>query len=192
MHWIVAVLIAMSLFAIAYFALPSQPPDSDNLTQHVDTALKKITQVQQLPAYPQTPDNVKELTSNVEKTKNTSWGEAACRHVLERLFSRKFTKKRPNFLKNPETGRNLELDCYNEELGLAVEYNGYQHYHWPNFTGQTKEAFKQQVRRDKYKRIQCKRNGVMLLVVPYTVEYVRIGSYIWHRLSESLRSKVVT
>ena len=59
-----------------------------------------------------------------------SKGEKECRKVLENLFNKPFSKSRPDFLRNPVTGGNfnLELDCYNQELSLAVEYNGIQHY----------------------------------------------------------------
>jgi hypothetical protein len=51
-----------------------------------------------------------------------------CHIILEILTGRQFMSVRPYWLKNPETGRNLELDCYNEEYRLALEYNGVQHY----------------------------------------------------------------
>ena len=59
-----------------------------------------------------------------------SKGETECRKVLESIFGKPFPSSRPDFLRNPVTGgiHNLELDCYNHELGLAVEYNGIQHY----------------------------------------------------------------
>ena len=58
-----------------------------------------------------------------------SKGEIECRKVLEEIFNRPFKKHRPNFLNNPVTGGmfNLELDCYNDDIGLALEYNGIQH-----------------------------------------------------------------
>ena len=59
-----------------------------------------------------------------------SRGEAECRRVLQNMFKRPFNGARPDFLRNPVTGGNfnLELDCFNSEMRLAVEYNGVQHY----------------------------------------------------------------
>jgi predicted metalloprotease len=49
--------------------------------------------------------------------------------IIEELLPKwKFTKTRPDFLKNPETNCNLELDGYNAEGKLAIEYQGKQHY----------------------------------------------------------------
>ena len=56
--------------------------------------------------------------------------EEQCREILQRLTGKKFNSVRPDFLKNPETNRNLELDMYCEEMNVAFEYNGCQHYHF--------------------------------------------------------------
>jgi len=59
--------------------------------------------------------------------------EKECRVIFEKITGCKFPSKRPNFLKNPKTGFNLELDGYCEELKLAFEYDGEQHFssgHW--------------------------------------------------------------
>ena len=50
-----------------------------------------------------------------------SRGERKCKRIIQKIFRKPFTKIRPDFLKNPETNRNLELDLYNEELKIAVE-----------------------------------------------------------------------
>jgi hypothetical protein len=111
-----------------------------------------------------------------------SRGEAICREVLETRYGVTFPRKRPKWLINPETGRRLELDCYSKQLRIAVEYNGKQHYEWPNMTGQKQEEFIAQVRRDMLKEKICKRRGVHLIVVPYTVPHHSIKSYILERL----------
>lgn len=60
--------------------------------------------------------------------------EYLCKKTIEKITKKEFFKVRPTFLKNPETNRNLELDLYNEELKLAIEFNGYQHYNFsPKF-----------------------------------------------------------
>src|SRR5665648_148 len=93
--------------------------------------------------------------------------EEKCRNILETLFNSEFPSVRPDFLKNPETKRKLELDCYNEELKLALEYSGKQHYIFPNHFHKTKEDFLKQIRRDDYKKRVCIYKGVKLIVVPY-------------------------
>ncbi|AHH02016.1 helicase nuclease [Pithovirus sibericum] len=111
-----------------------------------------------------------------------SKGEQICCDTLEKIYSKPFYRVRPGFLRNPETGRKLEIDCFNKDLRIGVEYNGRQHYVWPNFTGQSKQEFLNQVRRDRFKIETCDRNGVYLITVPYTVSHDQIPLYIQQRL----------
>jgi len=127
-------------------------------------------------------DNSVPITSRGRRISN---GERICREVMEEIYKKPFPCVRPDFLKNPETKRNLELDCYNKELKLAVEYNGIQHYKWPNFTCQSREDFIKQVRRDRYKVDTCDANGVYLITVPYTVPHDQIRDYIMYYLPEN-------
>lgn len=98
-----------------------------------------------------------------------SSGEKACKTFLESVFKRPFVKDRPDFLRNNITGVNLELDCFNKDLGLAVEYNGQQHYRYTPFFHKNKEAFHNQMYRDETKRRLCREHGVVLIEVPYHV-----------------------
>lgn len=114
------------------------------------------------------------------KNGGESKGEIECRRVLEYLFKKPFPKARPDFLRNPVTGGNfnLELDCYNAELGIAVEYNGEQHYRYIPYFHRNKESFYNQKYRDDMKRRLCKDAGVFLIEVPYTVKIEEIKGYI--------------
>lgn len=99
----------------------------------------------------------------------TSQGEQRCRNYLESKFKASFDKHRPSFLKNPITHQELELDCYNAQLNLAVEYNGEQHYKFIPYFHKTRDAFYNQQYRDRIKRDICKEKGIVLIEVPYTV-----------------------
>jgi len=123
------------------------------------------------------------------KTKNLSKGEELCKKVIEEIYEKPFYCVRPDFLKNPETNRNLELDCYNDELKIAVEFNGSQHYKWPNYTNQTYEDFIKQVRRDQFKVEACDKNGVYLITVPYNVPKHAIKDYIHYYLPENVKNR---
>lgn len=116
-----------------------------------------------------------------------SKGELECRRVLEKIFGKPFPKARPDFLRNPVTSgeqgdNNLELDCYNSELQLAVEYNGVQHYRYVPFFHRNKDAFQNQKYRDHMKREVCKRNGITLIEVPYTVKTPDIEKFLREKL----------
>lgn len=122
--------------------------------------------------------------------KGDSKGEIECRKVLQDIFKRPFNKIRPEFLRNTVTGQhNLELDCYNNELKIAVEYNGIQHYKYTPFFHKNNEAFLNQKYRDYMKRQLCKENGITLIEVPYTVKLSDIRSYIINQLK--LKNKLI-
>ena len=113
-----------------------------------------------------------------------SKGEAECRRVLQKLFNKPFRNSRPDFLRNPVTGGNfnLELDCYDESLKLAVEYNGIQHYKYIPYFHKNKEAFRNQCYRDELKRRMCRDNKVNLIEVPNTVDVNDIEKFLIKKL----------
>jgi hypothetical protein len=116
-------------------------------------------------------------------TGSESKGEERTKKFLEAYFSRPFKKVRPFFMENAVTGHNLELDCYNEELKLAVEYNGRQHYEYVPYFHKNKEAFYNQKYRDELKRIYCKKFGICLIEIPYT-ETWQLEQYLYKQLTD--------
>ena len=109
-------------------------------------------------------------------------GEEIMRHALREMYGQPFAKAHPKWLRNPETGRCLELDCYNATLGIAAEYNGEQHYKYPNTFHKSQEAFEAQVRRDEFKKKKCKEHGVLLIIIPYTVPKDEIKDYLKRKI----------
>lgn len=113
-----------------------------------------------------------------------SSGEIECRRVLEDIYKKPFNKKRPDFLHNHVLQtNNLELDCYNEDLRIAVEYNGAQHYKYIPFMHRTRDSFNNQKYRDHIKRELCQKNGINLIEVPYTVKIQDIEEYLITKLT---------
>jgi len=150
------------------------PQKKSEEAENVSNLIDFREEVEISPTFPDRQDSI--------VTSHCSYGERLCRAVLEGYFRKPFPPIRPKWLYNPETNRNLELDCYNEELRIALEYNGIQHYNWPNFTGQTQEQFIQQVRRDTFKKSVCDELGILLIVVPYTISESDLSSYIISKL----------
>lgn len=108
-----------------------------------------------------------------------SRGETECRRVIEKLTSKPFPKQRPDFLRNEITGgHNLELDCFNPDLKIAVEYNGEQHYKFIPYFHNSKDAYYNIKYRDDMKKRLCSKNNVHLITVPYTVKLDDIEAFI--------------
>lgn len=115
----------------------------------------------------------------------TSKGEQMCKSFVEFYFQRPFSKARPDFLKNPVTGENLELDMYNPDLQLAIEYNGAQHYHFNSFMHKnSRDKFQNQQYRDILKKDMCDKAGITLVIVPYTIPHDQIGSFLYGELKK--------
>ena len=110
--------------------------------------------------------------------------ETKCRDIVERIFNKRFPSIRPNFLKNPKTGKNLELDMYNEEIQLAIEYQGMQHRVYSPYFHKCEQDFYDQVERDNFKKIRCREVGIDLICIPDTVRYEELEDYILSELKK--------
>ena len=92
-------------------------------------------------------------------------GERICRAFFEQMFRAKFPKVRPPWLINSD-GHQMELDGCSEELGLAFEHQGAQHYRHVEMYHDQKNTFLKRQRDDRRKKRLCKRNGIVLLEIP--------------------------
>lgn len=121
-----------------------------------------------------------------QPTRLAASGEKETRASLERLLGVPFVKIRPAWLRNTvhNTGRNLEIDCYNEALGLCVEYDGRQHQSYPNYWHKTPAEFTAQLERDALKRQVCEARGLTFIVVPHTVPRNSIESFLRTKLEK--------
>lgn len=118
-----------------------------------------------------TPENF-----NVDKKKIYSGERLSCAALREITGGEVLENYRPDFLKNPETKRNLELDCYSPSEAFATEFQGEQHYRYPNKFHKTLEEFEKQLHRDVIKQEMCKKEGVKLIYIPFNiVEGVKPG-----------------
>lgn len=98
-------------------------------------------------------------------------GERICRLVFETLFEKKFIKARPKWLVSPLSKKSLELDGFCEELNIAFEYNGQQHY-------TDSPIYKSPTINDQNKIELCRLNNVRLFIIPQpqyipTIGYVK-------------------
>lgn len=83
------------------------------------------------------------------------------REVLEECTEMAFPSVFPKWLRNPNSGRLLELDCYNKKMKLAIEYQGKQHYQPVEYFGGL-DAFLKYKERDRIKWNLCLQKGIIL------------------------------
>ena len=98
--------------------------------------------------------------------------ELYTKEIAKTWLDRDFIKVRPNWLLN-ENKNEMELDMYNDELKLAIEYNGIQHYEYIPFFHKSEEDFEKRKNDDKLKLKLCHENKVDLIVVPYDVNDIK-------------------
>ena len=70
---------------------------------------------------------------------------------------------RPDWLKNPNTGYNLELDIYFPKLKLAVEVNGFTH-----------RILESQKKRDNIKQFLCREKEVRLIKITHPYKLLKL------------------
>jgi len=98
--------------------------------------------------------------------------EYKCKELLEQKLGFEFKKTRFHI-----NNKRYEWDGYNAENKVAFEYQGIQHYVYPNFFHKTLEIHENAKQRDMDKVIYAKENNIKLLIIPYTEEK-NLESYI--------------
>jgi len=103
--------------------------------------------------------------------------EHHCRQVFEAMFGAPFKKARPKWLRN-DRGNGMELDGLCDALSIAFEYHGEQHYVNNSHFHRGSQSLARRQQDDKRRRLLCRRNGIHLFEIPYTVPTEKLASRI--------------
>lgn len=103
--------------------------------------------------------------------------ERVCRAIFEHLYKRQFSSCRPDWLLNT-TGTPMELDGYCEDLALAFEYQGIQHYKIVHNFKVDDLRLNDIQDRDRRKAKICESRHVTLIQIPYTVSHVNLEEFV--------------
>jgi hypothetical protein len=110
--------------------------------------------------------------------------EIICKKIIEHLTGEPFIKKRHEWLRN-DRGNMMELDGYCEELKLAFECNGEQHYMFiPAWHG-TEANLNQRQADDKRKEELCNDQKITLLTIKYDKPLDELQEYVAELLHSS-------
>jgi|APSaa5957512622_1039677.scaffolds.fasta_scaffold03191_5 hypothetical protein len=113
-----------------------------------------------------------------------SYAEKKFRNVLEDIFNKSFKKIRPKWLINKK-GNRLELDGFNEELSIAFEYQGRQHFEYIKHWNKRTNKFKQTVEHDKIKRKVLKEKNIILLAPTHKLKLSQLKDFALQELKEN-------
>lgn len=142
--------------------------------KYINTNTKLIWQCHEGHIWEAMPDKIKQGTWC--PICSTGVSERICRKYFEEIFKDEFPKKRPKWLKS-DINTQLELDGYCEKLGIAFEYHGIQHFTQNDFFHRHSN-FAQRNKYDELRRLLCAENSVILIEIPYTVDYEDMGNFI--------------
>ncbi len=110
--------------------------------------------------------------------------ERLCRNYFEELTHQSFPKSKPKWLVNSR-GNRMELDGYSENLKLAFEHQGEQHYRAVEHFNRRDETLTQRIADDLQKKTLCQQHGVTLIAIPYTVESEKLLDWIVEAISQA-------
>jgi hypothetical protein len=113
-------------------------------------------------------------------------GERICRTFFEQMFRNAFPKARPSWLINSD-GFQMELDGCCDNLGIAFEHQGLQHFQQRKLF-QTERQFEKRRSDDERKQILCNEHNITLIEIPqivYMLPVSQVQQYIIEQCRKS-------
>jgi hypothetical protein len=89
------------------------------------------------------------------------------KNALKEITGFEWKKTWPAWLLNDKTNMQMELDLFmkSSTLAVAIEYNGYHHYWYPNRYHKTQADFDRQQYRDVLKQQLCEQRNIHLITL---------------------------
>ncbi len=112
-----------------------------------------------------------------------SYYESIARWYLEQIFNVKFPTTRlkdviPNHSGVMHFDGFAELIINQRKIRIAFEYNGRQHYEFPNQFHKKLKEFLKRKKYDYQKEVICESNNIILIIIPYTISPESMQDYI--------------
>ena len=89
-----------------------------------------------------------------------------------------------------KNGEPLHFDGFNQDLMLAFEHDGEQHFHHIPYFHPTRKDFEAAQKRDEIKNNLCSKHNVHLLRIKYDVAIISVPIFIQDNLPDELKHKI--
>lgn len=140
-----------------------------NVAKHIQNRLASVNISEKLINlyYKKLKQNLRSIENKIRIQKGFNIvGSLYNESLLFQLIQEAFPKYNIISQYSPEWLGRQRIDIFIEELKIAIEYNGRQHYEPIAYFG-GKEGFLKTVERDKIKRRKCTKNGCQLIEIKY-------------------------
>lgn len=123
--------------------------------------------------------------------------EIILKELIEKITGKTFNKIRPDWIRHPITNTRLEIDMYNKDLKLGIEYQGPCHYKVCTFLDMNEDNLLETKFRDKHKKETFDNRQELLIQVPHYLKgnlkiiYI-IKSLKNNLIYEELRNKFIS
>jgi len=117
-------------------------------------------------------------------------GEKLFRNIMEHITNEKFIKVRPDWLRG-NSGRKLEIDGYSENLGLAFEYQGQQHFCIVGWFQGTQKSLEKTQENDKIKKDTIEKRGIKIIFPTDRIKYNKLLDFAVKELENIGMSHVI-
>ena len=115
--------------------------------------------------------SARHLATGVKLSTTSSQAENELATLIEEEFGITLIRNiRPPWLRVPGKSSTLELDMFLTEKNLAIEYDGPQHYEFPNPFHSTRSEFEHQQKLDRLKEELCAKKGVTLVRIRHDLQ----------------------
>jgi hypothetical protein len=112
--------------------------------------------------------------------------EKICNDIMKELYKNEmFENIQRDTVLNNKIISLLKLNIYSDNLKIAIEYNGLEHYEFIHWFHKNEKDFNKQKKKDLSKKKLCVENGIKLINVHYSLDnYEIIKEYIIQELNK--------
>lgn len=152
--------------------------------KYINSKTKMEFQCKQGHIFLKTMDEIISLGDWCTRCSHKNSGKEICRIHFEYLFAKPFPAVKPLWLKNSK-GNLMELDGYNDELKMAFEYSGKEHYQFMQQYHKSMDQLEERIENEKLKYELCRQQNITVIEVPHSIPFKKLKEYLLNQIPKS-------